>query len=421
MFAPETDPDADDVRDGIAQVNENVQAPLLAAEAAEEAFFVQPEALSAHPAGARSSEELREGMNWKDMTGKSAMVLMPTAVAVGLNSIAIAFGIMGDEYFGTDPETAVEALEALQAEESREGAETETVLQAGIGVSLEDLGTLLEASFEHIAEAPTRAAIRAELVAEAEAGALPVTAPQAPQVTLTPNTELAANFEDEDWADELPQKLPDSTGEPKRATEQKAEKAPEAPAPEPPVETAELAPPAPAPLPPVFDYASLFDLKSSFAAQFETFDLAGRTVEATFDIESTGMAPAELLRAPVLEDPEPAAPMDFEEDFADPDTIHFAQHATAPAEPVKVAETEPEVTPFALIDLNAQRFINYLMSAREADLEIIAYDQELVLIDFAAFRGAPGETFTKSWSLADGGIVSTVGLKTDFMQFDLIA
>jgi hypothetical protein len=175
-----------------------------------------------------------------------------------------------------------------------------------------------------------------------------------------------------------------------------------------------LAPPTAPPPAPSFDYASLFSLKSSFNANFKTFDIAGITVEATFDIEKTDLLTSDLIKSPsVTETIQDRTAADS--GLSEEDSIDLAGAASDRYEPASLA-----LSPFELIDLKAQRFINFMLS-REEDLEIFAFNQELVLIDFAAFQGSPGETYSKSWSLADGGVVSTVGLRADFVEFDLIA
>lgn len=427
MFSPEADLDEVDESDGIALVAETVQGPLTDAEAAEAAQFMQHTALSEHPAGARSSDDLREGMIWKDMLGKSGMVLAPTPMAVGLSSIAIAFGIMSDSFFEAEPNADLAAIDTLSHESHQTSVSDMDPRIGAEGPQRPfDLAYLLEeAGFDHpVFEDPARAALKARLEGEIDTDIIPVTAPQPKLAELV--LKLAASFED-NWIEDIPEEI---TSSPDtlliRQVVQKVETPEASPSESAPAAIAELAaPPAPTPPVPSFDYASLFDFRSSFTANFETFDIAGITVEATFDVSATDLVTSDLIRSPAFTGSISQPTSAFSDSIAEPDALDLAEVATVFEDEMNFAPasyqpaTAPS-SPFELIDLNAQRFINFLMT-REQDLEVLAFGQELVLIDFAAFEGNPGATFTKSWSLADGGTISTVGLKSDFIQFDLIA
>lgn len=417
MFAPEEgDTGGADELDQVALVNEAAQAPLSAEEEAEAALFMQPTALTAeHPAGARSSEDLREGLSWKETALKSAAMLAPAPIAVGLSSIAIALGLMNEGHFRAETEIESAGLDIGHREEESEGSEISNGAKAGADRPHQvDLAALLEATFDHATpEGAVRADLEADLEADVSPGLLLPAALLQPQLTDFV-LELAAVTEDSWIEEDAAPKTSGSPGDLVGTTSQRSEKAPEAKSQEKVAEAVELAPPTAPPPAPSFDYASLFSLKSSFNANFKTFDIAGITVEATFDIEKTDLLTSDLIKSPsVAETIQDRTAADS--GLSEEDSIDLAGAASDRYEPASLA-----LSPFELIDLKAQRFINFMLS-REEDLEIFAFNQELVLIDFAAFQGSPGETYSKSWSLADGGVVSTVGLRADFVEFDLIA
>ncbi len=76
-------------------------------------------------------------------------------------------------------------------------------------------------------------------------------------------------------------------------------------------------------------------------------------------------------------------------------------------------------SPFQAYDDDAYAFITFLMS-KENDLEMIAIGNELILLDPEVFNVATDDTFTASWSLENGEIISTIGLRSDYEAYDLV-
>lgn len=74
---------------------------------------------------------------------------------------------------------------------------------------------------------------------------------------------------------------------------------------------------------------------------------------------------------------------------------------------------------FGLYDEAVRSFVDYLLEKSE-DTRIVSLAKEVVLIDMDAFA-SHGEIYARSWTFEDGGVISTVGLKSDFAAFDLIA
>ena len=68
---------------------------------------------------------------------------------------------------------------------------------------------------------------------------------------------------------------------------------------------------------------------------------------------------------------------------------------------------------------SAYEFITFLMS-KDNDLEMIATGNELILLDPEVFNVATEDTFTASWTLENGDVISTIGLRSDYEAYDLV-
>ena len=75
---------------------------------------------------------------------------------------------------------------------------------------------------------------------------------------------------------------------------------------------------------------------------------------------------------------------------------------------------------FQAYDNNAYEFISYLAS-KDGDLEVVATSNELILVDPNVFNDDAGEAFVMSWTTSTGDIISTIGLRSDYVSHDLIA
>jgi len=462
MFAPSDEaPDKGEKLASITSVNEAAQAPLSVQEEAEEALFMQPPAPSEHPTGVRSTDELREGLQWREVAIKSAVVLSPTSIAVGLTSIAIAVGIMNESVLDAKPETDVDALDASQDKEGDDGHAAATKIAQEGNAHKIDLAALLEANFDHIhVEASLREEIDANLGMAIDLSGEPHLALLAYQ-EVEPELELTTTAQENWVTGSASRKEPISSDKIIYGTPPKEAKLPESSPQDKVAEAVELAPPTATKSAPAFDYASFYTLKSSFAGSFKAFDIDGVTVEATFDIESSDALATALLKSIPQEDMErdteysgnystvaeaptsstsatpvaapaaiakpiyqPKPEPKFQDQFYEPKIVEVSVPAAQPAHapPTEAPRSQPakiEPLPFEMINLKAQRYIDYLMN-REDDLEVLAFSNEVVLIDFAAYQGNPGDTYLKSWSTEDGMVVSTVGLKADFYSFGLI-
>ena len=113
--------------------------------------------------------------------------------------------------------------------------------------------------------------------------------------------------------------------------------------------------------------------------QMEEFQLGKATVKASFDV--TGVDAAYLT-----------------------DYIFPAQRITNHRE----------------FDERAQSFIDYIQ-AKDTEVGIITIGNEVIMIDRGAFDSSGADTYAFSWETYDGQVISMIGLKTEFQQFDLIA
>ena len=126
-----------------------------------------------------------------------------------------------------------------------------------------------------------------------------------------------------------------------------------------------------------------------------TFD--NNTVVATFDVNARELEKATDLITGSLETGKP------KQDIIDVDSGGTSSQ-------------QGQLQPY---DDEAYAFITFIMS-KENDLEIIAIGNELILLDPEIFNVAVKDTFAASWTLDNGEIISTIGLRSDYEAYDLI-
>lgn len=71
-------------------------------------------------------------------------------------------------------------------------------------------------------------------------------------------------------------------------------------------------------------------------------------------------------------------------------------------------------------DEQAQSFIDYIQ-AKDTEVGIITIGNEVIMIDRGAFDASGADTYAFSWETYGGQVISMIGLKSEFQQFDLIA
>ncbi|MCX7561851.1 hypothetical protein OS190_20000 [Sulfitobacter sp. F26204] len=71
-------------------------------------------------------------------------------------------------------------------------------------------------------------------------------------------------------------------------------------------------------------------------------------------------------------------------------------------------------------DDRAQSFIDYIQS-KDTEVGIITIGNEVIMIDRQAFTESAANTYSFSWETYDGHVISLIGLRAEFQEFDLIA
>lgn len=412
MFAPEDDALAGSAgEDAIATVNEMALTPE-AGEAQAARDFMGTTALPDQMVATRLSDVSapRDGSMLKDISGKMAMVAAHTPIAVGLSSIAIAFGIMSEGFFTSEPleTTSVSdlPLEVSSIDTTPVEREQDTTSRS----PQFDLVAVLQSAFNHAPtpEEITQSALSIEIAGGIDLSAILSSVLPPPEQTDV-QFDLKTAFQ-QSWADqglqeavmyaEAREKQQSKTAETSKADAQAAPAKPVETA----AETGELVITS-AKVDPIIDLASLTAFKNHTASVFQTFDFNGTVVEATFDIATLSPDASDLL-APWAEAAVDVPQMDtLEPDTIDLGAINANTVSTAPG--------------FNLIDINARAFIEYLMG-RSDGVEMISRPHEFVLLDFDALVSDQA-THSMGWELEDGNTIVTIGLRSDFIEYDLIA
>lgn len=73
---------------------------------------------------------------------------------------------------------------------------------------------------------------------------------------------------------------------------------------------------------------------------------------------------------------------------------------------------------FRSFDDGARAFMDFMLSKLDA-IEMVTLSNQMILIDSAVFNAS--DSYTVSWTLDGGGIISVIGQRSEFVEFDLIA
>ncbi|NUH65555.1 hypothetical protein HTT03_09685 [Sulfitobacter sp. S0837] len=84
--------------------------------------------------------------------------------------------------------------------------------------------------------------------------------------------------------------------------------------------------------------------------------------------------------------------------------------------------TLEEALRFEAFDQEARVYLDFLLQTY-SNVKVVNLPTEIIFIHMDAFNDSSGsaEIYAKSWSFEDGGTISTIGLKSDLIEFDLIA
>jgi len=93
----------------------------------------------------------------------------------------------------------------------------------------------------------------------------------------------------------------------------------------------------------------------------------------------------------------------------------------AASPPANAPDVPLSASPYAFAQFNTdvRDFIDHLVLTSE--IEVIALENQILLIDMRTVSEAGAEAFARTWSLDEERTISTIGIKADFEAFDLVA
>jgi hypothetical protein len=411
MLAPENGTDSDLALDeeAIALLNEAALSPISGAEAAGAAHFMDTTALPGQSVALRVAAETdnpREVAGFRDMAGKAAVFAAPTPIALGLSAVAIAFGLVNDSIFDAFPvaESVTAETDTALADAETVAAERETDTpsrQASF-----DLVAMVHDAFDHAApeQMATPDAFYAEAVVDSKALntiSLPVLA-QPVQTDLAP--ELTASDFQGSWADVIVADMQTADAIPQ---EERADVN---------ADDSDTG------------FREFSGLETYFGDSFQTYEVAGMTIKATFDISSLSTSLQSFLfsadgQAAVPDSDQLLSDSDADADLSgsldnDTDISDGFRLTSQPSEP-----DEPS-NYMGLVDANAWLlFEHFLKRSEDGTDEFDAFEDETTgdetFLNRKAFLETPLETIELSWTRPDGTTVVVVGVQEDFEAFGL--
>ena len=104
----------------------------------------------------------------------------------------------------------------------------------------------------------------------------------------------------------------------------------------------------------------------------------------------------------------------------DVDIMHLEKAASLVDTSTLASQNTSTQAQLQAFDGQAHEFILFLVETKD-DMEIVSMDGEWILFDMSVLDAAPEDTVVMSWSLNSGELISMVGLRNDYENFDLIA
>jgi hypothetical protein len=411
ILSPDDENHAPSVDDSIRLLNEASHSPLSDTEAASAAHFMEKHTLPDQTVGVRSSEAAalrmdgeRDDTSMRDFSGKSTLLAATTPIAIGLSSIAIAFGIMSETFFDPALDADATLLDQLP-EDALEGTMPEgQETNANARNSQLDLAAVRLATPEQASDVILASDLSIEIAADSDLSALlssTLVLPGPEDDTLN----VTGGFL-EDWVDENLVKQQDKAIHSAPVTLETSQTVTDEN-----IKTKEIK------LPKItFDFSSILDfIEDDF--QFQTFYFGGTHFYATFDITA-----AYTKR-------ESAEKTVSDGEFTVTDLILgvLSEQREDTIDTVEISGSEdlsnddPSLL-YKALDVNARAFIGYMIAmSRTGEVEVIRTENELVLLDSEAILSSANETLQMGWTLANGNTVYTIGMRDDYMDYDLIA
>ena len=411
ILSPDDERSVPTVDDSIRLVDEATRSPLSDTEAASAAHFLEKQLLPDQTVGVRSSEAAalrmdgeRDDSSIRDFSGKSTLLATTTPVAIGLSSIAIAFGIMSETFFDPTLDADATLLDQLP-EDAVEGTMPEgQETNANARNNQLDLAAVRLATPEQASDVVTTGDLSIELAADTDLG-----------TQLSSTLVLSSPADDtlnvtgsflENWVDENLVEQQNNATYSDPVTFETSQTVTEET-----IKTREIKLPKG-----VFDFSSILEfIKDDF--HFQTFYFGGTQIHATFDI-AAAFTKRESAEKTISVDELKVTDLilnvlsEQREDTIDTVEISGSQD---------LSNDNPSLL-YKALDNNARAFIEYMMTmSRAGEVEVIQTKTELVLLDSEAILSSANETLQMGWTLANGHTVYTIGMRNDYMDFDLIA
>ncbi|MBB98722.1 MAG: hypothetical protein CML67_04180 [Rhodobacteraceae bacterium] len=324
--------------------------------------------------------------NANDMDAFNEEKIGQNTYAIGLSAIAISLGFMSETQV-TDVDAIT--LESILAMISGQ----DNAAEAGIGI-LDDFGLVQNGAQEFLA-ALTQFFDEVSLAArdEKEPGALDLDAHQGPDlmnqvqafIDGIENQVSAFLHEQEQPRDAQPSVEVSQTALDTETVQETLAEQTDASA----QETVQVVQ--------MLSRFGLVDVSGNLETNAREYTFDNNTVVATFDVNARDLEKAADLITGSLEAGEP-----------EQDVIN-----------VDLGAPSGQQNQFQAYDDAAYEFITFLMS-KDNDLEMIATGNELILLDPEVFNVATEDTFTASWTLENGDVISTIGLRSDYEAYDLV-
>lgn len=379
---------------------------------------------------ARMSDEVREAGMLKEGTGKMGLMYVPNSIAVGLSSIAIAFGIFQEilfdddiEIVGTNTEQSIipENEGTLDVTQEKTESDTRTVefdlgviLQAALDIIPEYLDQpehLLQAIF---ADGLTYPASSPDM-AVALFNATTLSPPKINMGSKEISTEIEAVAASERDA-------PEEAESDEIAEEEQTETHTLATIgdllPTAPIQTVE-------PTQGIITFASLIDIKNSQYGPLQTISFGEQTFETTFDVSEISEETTILL-ASTLDMGNRNDPVQNDDENTELAAIEtLLDGAGSESDDLLGGQaTDTLITPVpgnhGAFDSAAQAFVRFLLDQSD-DIEMLYGDGDLVIFDAGSEPEMGNSYYVKTWVTENGQTISTVGLKSYFEAFDLVA
>jgi hypothetical protein len=411
ILSPDDESSVPRVDDSIRLVDEAARSPLSYTEAASTAHFMEKQLLPDQTVGVRSSEAValrmdgeRDNTSMRDFSGKLTMLAATTPVAIGLGSIAIAFGIMSETFFDPTLDADATLLDQLPEDAPEGTMPEEQDTNANARNNQFDLAAVQLATPEQASDVATTSDLSIELAADTDLGTLLSSTPVLPSST-DDTLNLTSSFL-EKWVDEnlVKQQDKETYSDPvKLETSQTVT--------EENIKIRETKLPTGA-----FDFSSILEfIQDDF--HFQTFYFGGTQIHATFDI-AAAFTKREHAEKTISDD-----------EFTVTDLILnvWSEQREDTIDTVEISGSEdlsndnPSLL-YKALDDNTRAFIEYMMTmSRAGEVEVIRTENELVLLDSEAILSSASETLQMSWTLANGNTVYTIGMRSDYMDHYLIA